>query len=355
MANSIEAAYFYAAPDGWEDLYIWSNAFAKRGWKRFFTSPSSPQPHMPHMSLSQGVKATIPKYEPAERRVFHNKRVFFSELNTAVNVREGRNPEEPPKGPLVGGKTLRIPFTFTTWEEFEAWWRSDGPQEQELWFYKQEEKSRGSGVFPFICHEEPKPPTPFTSSPPPPGVFQQAVPRFLRTTEGKKFDLRVIVWFGPGRRAYMCRKVFARVAGESLGGEPGGIGEDLRFERHLTNLSVGGDCVLVEDLEKIVEEQHVAVVSSLIPSLSLAVGDLLRLLPHSWLPDGKGFYFGFDFMVDEDGLIWLLEANSRPRLKNCNKLGGVVEEALVDLLEGAIEPSLEAKEEGEMQFWERVL
>ena len=351
-------------PDGWEDLFIWVNAFTRRGWKRFLPSECPLASQMPHLSLRQGIKATIPKYDEEERHRFHNKRCFFSQLNSAVNEREGRDPKEPPRGVLVGGKSLRVPFTFTNWEEFEKW-RSETLQE-ELWFYKQEEKSRGSGVFPFVCrHGDPPPtlPPPSSSSssssslPPPPGVFQQAVPRFLRTSEGKKFDLRVLAWFGPGRKAFMCRKVFGRVAGESMGENSGGLGADLSFERHLTNLSVGGRCVLVEDLAKIVREkdQHVVVVSSLLPSISLAVGDLLRLLPPSWFPSGKGFYFGFDFMVDEEGLIWLLEANSRPRLRNCNKLEGGVEEALVELLKEVIEPSLEGKEGREMELWEQVL
>ncbi|KAG2488718.1 hypothetical protein HYH03_012718 [Edaphochlamys debaryana] len=234
-----------------------------------------------------------------------------------------------------------------------------------VWFYKKAKASRGRGVFPITSLDQLPPeelaeaeaavaasaaaaaatddgaasvPAATVAAASGGGVFQQAVPNMLLWEGGRKFDLRVLVVMGPGRRAWLHRTLYMRVATEPL--TPG----DLGRASQCTNISQGGTVLAVHGSAEL--SGYDTVLSGLLDAVRTVVSAMYDVLP----AEGAIHYFGFDFMLDAQLKPWLLEVNSTPRLVNCNRTGAV-HAALVELLAGIVEPCLDGRPLGATGGW----
>ncbi|PNG99451.1 hypothetical protein TSOC_014771, partial [Tetrabaena socialis] len=144
------------------------------------------------------------------------------------------------------------------------------------------------------------------------------------------FDLRVLVVMGPGRRAWLHRTLYLRVATAPL------ADGDLSRQSQCTNISQGGAVMAVTTAQDL--PGYDKVLRNLCITTRSVISAMYDVLPS----ENAIHYFGFDYMLDEQLAPWLLEVNSTPRLVNCNATGAV-HEALLELLCEVVEPSLDGR------------
>ncbi len=192
------------------------------------------------------------RFDEPTRSAFHNKVRLFSRLAAA--------------------RVPCIPTTLFTVHDTQAA-LSAGPPNA-VWFYKKAKESRGRGVFPFTSLDQlppeelaaaeaaeaasaavasdasATPPASLTTPASTPGsvpasgggggIFQKEVSNMLLWEGGRKFDLRVLVVLGPGRRAWLHRTLYVRVATQPLAPPGADPAERLSRGSQCTNISQGG-------------------------------------------------------------------------------------------------------------------
>jgi len=236
-----------------------------------------------------------------------------------------------------------VPATFFDLPSCEEALHKEG-RPGAIFFYKEGQASRGSGVFPFQVIDDSLRERVAESS----GIFQQEVPRMLLwpcsrddLTGGgdepkRKFDLRALAFFGPGRRCWACRRFWVRVAGTSY--DTGNMSREV----HCTNLSVKEAAAQGEEVEALPDSSMGDLTSKVSFNLVKAMGIIASKVAGSLPTEGRYQYFGFDFILDQDLQPWVLEANSTPHLTRCNRgsCSGQVDDVLKDLIENVMEPVL---------------
>ncbi|GFR53042.1 hypothetical protein Agub_g15742, partial [Astrephomene gubernaculifera] len=409
-------------PSDWDDYSLWVGAFSARGEGKWAATQEREvrEYGLEFRQAGPGGRVLL-RFDEPTRSAFHNKVRLFRRLTAA--------------------RVDCIPPTVFSPSEARKAMAASPPGT--VWFYKKAKASRGQGVFPITSLDQLPPeelqeaeaaaaetakvaeassaapaaavpsaatleaaascPSGGASSPTATsgnnsnacssgsgGIFQQQVPRMLLCADGRKFDLRVLVVVGPGRRAWLHRTLYLRIATA-----PFSSGADLSRAAQCTNISQGGAVHAVRggagggvgcagfDLEgESLLPEYDVVLRNVCDATRDVIGATYDILPgpssepvaatmtsttttvtipqeavqhhHKAVQsqpalrqqgDGRDaiHYFGFDYMLDEQLKPWLLEVNSTPRLVNCNNAGtgGAVHEALVEMLYGIVEPYLD--------------
>lgn len=295
----------------WDDLSIWVRAFSQRGWEERSAASGDSDFNLGSSGPKPG---RLVRMTAKQRLVLHDKRSFFGALLDSP-----------------GGSPSCVPPTFLEASDCAAAIAQDTPGT--IYFFKRAQASRGSGVTPFTELDADL----IKEAEESPGVFQREVPGMKLWPNGAKFDIRVLAFFGPGRRCWACRTVFVRVAGNPYDAA------NLSKSTQCTNLSVREDSSKQDVAAVPGKEMGAQIVEEVTTNILSAISKTARIIaPHLPL-EGHYQYFGFDIMLDNDNNPWILEVNSTPHLARCNRgpCDGLVDEALRHLLCEVVEPLLQ--------------
>jgi len=171
-------------------------------------------------------------------------------------------------------------------------------------------------------------------------VLQQYIDKPLQVYGGKKFHMRVHVVASGTLQVYVHQDIIALISSETY------VREDIenRF-MHITNSCVQREHTTFDEdatvrlLSELEEDKELSPEQSeiIFEKVKTNVREIFRSVanqPSAFLVLPNCFeLFGFDFLVDEDLNVWILEVNCGPDMKNTgSRLDHVVSSFLEDVL-----------------------
>eukprot|EP00397_Hematodinium_sp_SG-2012_P005935 GEMP01005960.1.p1 GENE.GEMP01005960.1~~GEMP01005960.1.p1 ORF type:complete len:354 (+),score=48.12 GEMP01005960.1:1005-2066(+) len=195
---------------------------------------------------------------------------------------------------------------------------------------------------------------------------------------GRKFDIRVWVVVTPSMHVYMCKEGYVRTAARKYNLNPQTHTDSFM---HLCNNAIqkqGSEYSKYEDgnqlgfkkfqiyLESTTQHKDIDVVKQMVPRMQELVCLSMQSVRHHFLrPSGsQGIFkqvsfqlFGYDFMLDEEGEIFLIEVNSNPCLEQSSAmLSDLIPRMLDEMFKICIDPSFGRRpQENDLQLFELLM
>ena len=169
---------------------------------------------------------------------------------------------------------------------------------------------------------------------------------------GRKFDIRIWALVTDDFRIYLYREGYVRTSSSDY---------NLRNKNnfvHLTNqcLQIKGDgyaqheegnTLSFHDLQRYMDEHHkelgITIEDHLMPRMRDITIDTFLSVRHKMNPNKRKDVFelfGFDFLLDEDFRIWLIECNTNPYLGTpCKYMESMLPQMMTDMFKIVLDPT----------------
>lgn len=168
---------------------------------------------------------------------------------------------------------------------------------------------------------------------------------------GRKFDIRVWALFTGDRKAYFYNQGYIRTSSEDyqLSNTTNYIHlTNNCLQKHFSSYSKHepGNTLSFSSFSSYLSSLPSPLpLSSLLPRITDLILDVFHASKSHLLPKPRGFPFellGFDFLIDEDFRVWLLEVNTNPYLGTPNEhMKVLIDKMLKDLLEIVLRGKIE--------------
>ena len=180
----------------------------------------------------------------------------------------------------------------------------------------------------------------------------------------RKFDVRMWVLVNHEYKCYFCKEGYIRTSSEEFNLDCSDVGN--RFV-HLTNNAVqakgpkyglweDGNQVGLRELEKILPDG--VSVEEVVARMKELVGVSLQAVKKKINPMKRQFcfeLFGYDFLIDCFGKVWLIECNTNPCLELSSKLLERLIPQMIDQVLGLTIDKIFNKDSPENTLWEYIL
>ncbi|XP_038074815.1 tubulin--tyrosine ligase-like [Patiria miniata] len=207
-------------------------------------------------------------------------------------------------------------------EEFRRHWEmSQGSGDGSVWIAKSSSGAKGEGI---LISQDPDELLAFVDGQPQAHVVQKYIEKPFLLTGNRKFDIRCWVLLDHEYNIFMMREGVLRTSSEPY------IADDLKnITSHLTNHCIqeahsqnygmyedGNEMFFTEFNRFLQDNYNGCMEDTILPQIHHIIRQCLTAIKEEVTTEGLGYQsfqlFGFDFMLDTDFKVWLIEVNGAP-------------------------------------------
>ncbi|XP_022097869.1 tubulin--tyrosine ligase-like isoform X2 [Acanthaster planci] len=207
-------------------------------------------------------------------------------------------------------------------EEFQACWEKTRQARQgSVWIAKSSSGAKGKGI---LISQDPAELVAFVDSQTEAHVVQKYIEKPLLLTGDRKFDIRCWVLLDHEYNIFMMREGVLRTSSEPY------IADDLKnVTSHLTNHCIQEACaqnygkyedgneMFFKEFNRYLQDRYnKSMEDTILPQIRHIIRQCLTVIKEEVSTEGLGYQsfqlFGFDFVLDMDFKVWLIEVNGSP-------------------------------------------